>query len=62
MSVTKLRVIQCDSTEELETKTNEFVENDKVVYAVVNMRVYPPSDHVKLWTNYIIYKEAYKDL
>lgn len=61
--MTLLKIVESDTTKELETHVNTWVKESGVVHVVVNMRVYPPSfeDGRKQWACYIIYKEKYAE-
>lgn len=60
-AATRLKVVQSDDLQKLETETNQFCESDQVFY-VVNMKVYPVVEKVgeyqkaTSWVCYIVYK------
>lgn len=61
ISRTLLKTFEASNLKEIEGAANTWIKDSGEVYAVVNMRVYPPGDTHANWCCYVIYKEKFKE-
>jgi len=59
--MTLLKVVEGASAKEVEGFVNTWIKDSGEVHKVINMRVYPPSEHCDKWICYAVYLEKYEN-